>query len=198
MRGTSISFSTQHQPVFFSEIPSSDTTGRITEHRPRALVVDDNPDIREMLAMFLQYSGYEVATASSAAAAVRTARAKLFDVVISDIGMPEMNGYELAQTLRALPEYQVVPLVAVTGFAMYDDHDRAIQAGFNAHLSKPIDPVMLVQLMDRLRGRKSPRADLSGYAAPLRGSTHSGSKSSSAWAVLECILHIETTFHRSP
>ena len=154
MPGTSISFSSQQPPLFFSETLSSDTIGRVSEeHRPRALVVDDNSDIREMLAAFLQYSGYEVVTASSAAAALKTARARLFDVIISDIGMPEMNGYELAQALRALPDYEAVPMVAVTGFAMYDDHDRAIQAGFNAHLSKPIDPVTLVQLMARLRGR---------------------------------------------
>ena len=153
MPGTSISFSSQNPPVFFSETLSSEITGRVSEHRPSALVVDDNPDIREMLAAFLQYSGYEVATASSAAAALKTAQARLFDVIISDIGMPEMNGYELAQALRALPDYREVPMVAVTGFAMYDDHDRAIQAGFNAHLSKPIDPVTLVQLMARLRGR---------------------------------------------
>jgi CheY-like chemotaxis protein len=154
MLGTSANFSTQHTlPNFGEARASEDLMGRVSEHRPQALVVDDNPDITDMLALFLHYSGYEVATASSAVTALNKAQAKHFDVIISDIGMPEMSGYELAQALRELPEYRTVPLVAVTGFAMYDDRDRALQAGFDAHLSKPIDPVTLAQIISHLRGR---------------------------------------------
>lgn len=122
-----------------------------TERKPRALIVDDAPDVVEMLAMVLRQSGYEVVTASSAPDALGAARGRSFDVVVSDIGMPGMNGYDLAVALRALPDYEVVPMIALTGFAMYGDRDRALAAGFNAFLAKPINPEALVELIERLR-----------------------------------------------
>lgn len=131
--------------------PLTEDTSETTAHKPRALIVDDAPDVVEMLAMLLRHSGYEVTMASSAPAALIAARADSFDVVVSDIGMPGMNGYDLAAALRALPGYAVVPMIALTGFAMYGDHDRALAAGFNAFLAKPIDPDALVELIERLR-----------------------------------------------
>jgi two-component system CheB/CheR fusion protein len=105
-----------------------------------------------MLAMLLRQSGYEVTTASSAPAALNVAQeGGLFDVVVSDIGMPGMNGYDLAEALRALPDYSGVPMIALTGFAMYADRKRALEAGFNAFLAKPIDPPALIELIERLR-----------------------------------------------
>ncbi len=127
------------------EVPQPEPAFNLRTVRRHALVVDDNPDITAMLAAVLRHAGYDVSTAHSAPDALEAARAEHFDVVISDIGMPGMNGYELAQALRALPEYNATPMVAVTGFAMYDDRDRAMEAGFNTHLSKPIDPVDLTQ-----------------------------------------------------
>ena len=62
-----------------------------------------------------------------------------------------MNGYELAEALRALPDYEHVPLIAVTGFSVYDDRGRAIQSGFNAHMTKPINPMTLLDLIKSLR-----------------------------------------------
>lgn len=102
-----------------------------------------------MLAMFLRCAGYHVTKASTASTALTVARALRFDVVLSDIGMPGMDGYELATALRAVPAYQGVPMIAVTGFDMYDDRDRALAAGFNAHLKKPVDPVELTGLIAR-------------------------------------------------
>ncbi len=64
--------------------------------------------------------------------------------------MPEMNGYELARALRALPDYQSVPLVAVTGYSMFDDRERSLNSGFTAHMTKPIDPRALLDLIDKL------------------------------------------------
>jgi two-component system, chemotaxis family, CheB/CheR fusion protein len=120
--------------------------------RPLALIVDDVADVTEMLSMFLNMAGYDVMTANSAAGAIELAQTTAFDVVVSDIGLPVMNGYELAQALRALPGFDAVPMIAVTGFSMYDDHRRSLQAGFNAHLTKPIDPKVLFQLIEQLRG----------------------------------------------
>ncbi|MCA1632673.1 MAG: response regulator [Acidobacteria bacterium] len=118
--------------------------------RLRALVVDDAPDVTEMIGMLMRYAGYDVVTAFSAAEAFDVARADRFDVVISDIGMPGMNGYELAEALRALPAYSGVPLIAVTGFSMFDDRTRALSSGFNDFLTKPINPDDLLDVVKRL------------------------------------------------
>jgi CheY-like chemotaxis protein len=133
------------------ETPQPEYAFKLRTARHHALVVDDNPDITAMLAAVLRHAGYEVSTAHSAQDALEAALAKHFDAVVSDIGMPGMNGYELARALRALPEYGAVPMVAVTGFAMYDDRDRAIEAGFDAHLSKPIAPRDLTQALSGIR-----------------------------------------------
>jgi CheY-like chemotaxis protein len=116
------------------------------------LIVDDVPDVTEMIGLFLKHAGYEVVTADSAPAALRLAHERAFDLIISDIGMPEMNGYELAESLRRRAEYQGVPIIAVTGYSEYDDRGRALQSGFNAHLTKPIDPAELLKLMNELLG----------------------------------------------
>jgi CheY-like chemotaxis protein len=127
--------------------------GQISEpdkQKLRALVVDDAPDVTEMLAMVMRFAGYDVVTVFSANDALETARSEQFDVVVSDIGMPGMNGYELAEAIRTLPDYTGVPLIAVTGFAMYDDRDRALASGFNAFLTKPINPMDLIDLVRQL------------------------------------------------
>src|SRR5436305_14656688 len=79
---------------------------KLQECRGLALVVDDNPDIADMLAAVLRHSGYTVSTADSGTGALSTALSKQFDVVISDIGMPGMNGYDLARTPRPFPQYR--------------------------------------------------------------------------------------------
>jgi CheY-like chemotaxis protein len=122
--------------------------------RPRALVVDDVPDVTEMLAMFLEHAGYEAVMAFSATEALEMAQQDRFEIVVSDIGMPNMNGYDLAVALRALPDYRDVPMIAVTGFSMYDDRGRALQSGFNAHLTKPISPTTLLDLIKNLKEQK--------------------------------------------
>ena len=121
-------------------------------HKPRALVVDDAPDVTEMLSLLLQYAGYEVVTVYSGPQALAAAQAASFDVIVSDIGMPGMNGYELAERLRNSDDYRATPMIAVTGFSMYDDRDRALAAGFNAFLTKPVNPRDLISLVERLRG----------------------------------------------
>ena len=122
------------------------------EARPRALVVDDAPDVTEMLSFALRYAGYEVESAFSGAQALDAALARSFDVVVSDIGMPGMSGYELAERLRALEDYRGTPIIAVTGFSMYDDRDRALASGFDAFVNKPVNPRDLISLIERLRG----------------------------------------------
>ena len=114
------------------------------------LVVDDAPDIALMLACFLETAGYSVRPVFSASEALDAARRERFDVIISDIGLPGMDGYMLAKELRALREYRSTPLIAVTGFAEYGDQKHAFDAGFDAHLTKPVDPTKLIELIGQL------------------------------------------------
>ena len=130
--------------------PDADLLHSEPRQRRTALVVDDVADVTEMLAVVLTHAGYAVVTAASAPAALKAARERQFDVIISDIGMPEMNGYQLAREVRLLPGYQTVPMVAVTGYSMFDDKERSTNAGFNAHMTKPIDPRALLDLIDQL------------------------------------------------
>ncbi|HKU77286.1 MAG TPA: response regulator [Pyrinomonadaceae bacterium] len=130
--------------------PDADLLHSEPRQRRTALVVDDVADVTEMLAVVLTHAGYSVVTAASAPAALKAARERQFDVIISDIGMPEMNGYQLAREMRLLPGYQTVPMVAVTGYSMFDDKERSTNAGFNAHMTKPIDPRALLDLIDQL------------------------------------------------
>ena len=118
--------------------------------RQWALVVDDVSDVTDMLSVLMTHAGYEVATASSAAEAIALAKENHFDIVISDIGMPEMNGYQLAAVLRGLPDYESIPMVAVTGYSMFDDRGRSLNAGFNEHVTKPIDPRAFLELIEQL------------------------------------------------
>ena len=130
--------------------PEDTAARRQTAEKRTALVVDDVADVTELLEVLLTQAGYKVVTAGSAKAALAAAHEKQFDVIISDIGMPEMNGYQLAEALRQLPEYKTVPLVAITGYSMFDDQQRSKKAGFNAHMTKPIDPRALIDLIDHL------------------------------------------------
>jgi len=134
-----------------SDLASDSQTAQAERRTGRtALVVDDVADVTEMLAVLLTHAGYDVVTAASARAALDAARARQFDVIISDIGMPEMNGYQLAREMRTLPGYETVPMVAVTGYSMFDDKQRSTNAGFNAHMTKPIDPRALIDLIEQL------------------------------------------------
>ena len=130
--------------------PNTQTTDSEELSRRSALVVDDVADVTEMLAVVLSHAGYNVVTAASAPAALKAARERQFDVIISDIGMPDMNGYQLAREVRQLPGYETVPMVAVTGYSMFDDKERSTKAGFNAHMTKPIDPRALLDLIQQL------------------------------------------------
>jgi CheY-like chemotaxis protein len=124
----------------------------VRSSRLRVLVVDDVPDVTEVIALFLKHAGYDVATADSATMALQLTNERTFDLIISDIGMPEMNGYELAEALRGHANYQGIPMIAVTGYSEYDDRARALKSGFSAHLTKPIDPTQLLNLMNKLLG----------------------------------------------
>ncbi len=117
----------------------------------QVLVVDDEPDSREFVAFVLEQAGATVLTATTAAEALsRLIRSKP-DVLLSDIGMPEMDGYMLIQ-VRALPPEQggQVSAIALTAYAGDFNQQQALQAGFQQHLSKPIEPERLIQVISGL------------------------------------------------
>jgi CheY-like chemotaxis protein len=143
-------FRSAHDHSQLPDSPDKQRGVRETRANRWALVVDDVSDVTEMLSVLMRHAGYDVSTASSAQEALALARENRFDIVISDIGMPEMNGYQLAQALRTLPGYETVPMVAVTGYSMFDDRSRSLVAGFNEHLTKPIDPRAFLELIEQL------------------------------------------------
>lgn len=115
--------------------------------RRRILVVDDNRDAADTLAMLLKMLGAEVQTVYDGAAALQAIRIARPAAVLLDIGMPAMDGYEVARRVRAQPELRDVFLIALTGWGQEDDRRRSQEAGFNIHLVKPVDHLALRKLM---------------------------------------------------
>jgi signal transduction histidine kinase len=114
------------------------------------LVVDDSKETVELLQMFFTRRGYDVMGAASASEAVARAREKAPGLIISDISMPETDGYALLAELRRMPGLEGVPAIALTGHAMDEDRTRALAAGFAVHIPKPVDPDELLRVVRRL------------------------------------------------
>ena len=121
------------------------------------LIVDDEADTRDLLKFVLEKYGAEVLTAASAreAMAALTENPGRYDVLISDIGMPEENGYFLIRQVRALAAEAggKIPAAALTAYASDQEQERAIEAGFQTHIAKPIKPVQLGLIIANLVGR---------------------------------------------
>jgi PAS domain S-box-containing protein len=113
----------------------------------RVLIVDDNRDAGESLAKLMQMSGHEVRTLANGAAAVANAASFRPDVVLLDIGMPGMSGYEVARRLRELPGASSMYLIAMTGYGSDEDRTRSAESGFDEHLVKPLDFAALEALL---------------------------------------------------
>jgi PAS domain S-box-containing protein len=117
--------------------------------RLRLLVADDNRDAAESLGMLLEAAGHQVHAVHDGLAAWRAADSLRPDAVLLDIGMPHLDGYEVARRIRSQPWGPEMQLIAVTGWGQADDKRRAREAGFDEHLTKPIDPAALLTLLDR-------------------------------------------------
>jgi CheY-like chemotaxis protein len=124
----------------------------------RVLAVDDDEDTLEMLSLFLRRAGAEVAAAASAAAALEALERFRPDVLVADIGMPEVDGYELIRRVRALGAERggSTPAVALTAYAGENDRARALRSGFQAHLPKPVEPDALIDAVTNLAGTAAP------------------------------------------
>jgi signal transduction histidine kinase/DNA-binding response OmpR family regulator len=134
-------------------LPTDD--GRVDEpadERPkRVLVVDDNVDAARILSRLLTAGGHHVDVAHDGQAALEIARERPPDVVLLDIGLPGMDGYEVARRMRAMGDLDRTLLVALTGYGQEEDRRRSRESGFDQHLTKPVDPLAIKQLIARRR-----------------------------------------------
>jgi CheY-like chemotaxis protein/two-component sensor histidine kinase len=127
--------------------------------RGNILVVDDNRDAASSLAMVLRSSGHTVLTAHSGEQALDIAAREKPDAMVLDIGMPQMNGYEVARRIRTTDHGKTVLLVALTGWGQKEDIEKSVHAGFDFHMTKPADPERVERLLDNfLQSRKAAQA----------------------------------------
>jgi CheY-like chemotaxis protein len=113
----------------------------------RILVVEDNADARESLVALLRLAGHDVRAADTGRAAIEMVGADAPDAVLVDIGLPDIDGYEVARELRALFPGRPLRLLALTGYGTHADRQRAFAAGFDAHIAKPVEPAALEALL---------------------------------------------------
>ena len=114
------------------------------------LLVDDYPDAVDVLALYLRGEGFDVLTASDGEEALAQARQCRPDLIVMDLEMPVLSGYEVATRLKAVKDTAEIPLIAATGHSQTEQLEEAIAAGFNAVLVKPCDPDQLVREIRRL------------------------------------------------
>lgn len=117
----------------------------VTTHR--VLVVDDMADIAELLCLQLERLGHTCASADTGHRALAVAESFRPHVVLCDIGLPDLSGYEVARVLRGRPGGSALYLAAITGWAQVEDHAQAIAAGFDRHVAKPTSPTVIREIM---------------------------------------------------
>jgi len=126
---------------------ASDNAPRESAKTRRVLIVEDNVDAAESLSMLLEFLGHEVRIEATGASALDAIRTTDFQAVLIDIGLPDMDGYEVARQIRMLPGSRTKLLVALTGYGQEEDKRRALSAGFDQHLIKPVDVEHLQNLL---------------------------------------------------
>ncbi len=151
--------------TFTVRLPLMETSPEVPQEVPsysfgdlgglHVLIVDDEADIRDLVAFILEQSGAEVTVATSASEALAALTQALPDVILCDIGMPEVDGYMLMRGLRALPSERggLIPAIALTAYAGESNQKQALAAGFQLHISKPVEPEELVRAIAQLVAR---------------------------------------------
>jgi CheY-like chemotaxis protein len=114
----------------------------------RVLVIEDNPTNLELMVYLLRAFGYAPVTAANGEAGIEAIHREPFDLVICDVQMPGVDGYEVARRLKGHPSFRGLPLVAVTAMAMVGDRDRALAAGYDGYIAKPINPQTFVRQVE--------------------------------------------------
>jgi two-component system, cell cycle response regulator DivK len=117
------------------------------------LIAEDNPINRELLRELLEVRGYTVAEACDGQEALAMVEQAPPDILLLDIGMPQLDGFAVVRKLRENPRFVSLPVVAVTAYAMQSDREKIMNSGFDGYLSKPVNSTSLVQELDRLLAR---------------------------------------------
>jgi CheY-like chemotaxis protein len=142
----------------------------------RILIADDFDDNRELLRLMLESAGYGVRETRDGRELVEAARAEEFDLALVDLSMPVLDGWDALSELRADERTRALPCVAVTAFAAEQDRRRALEAGFDAHVSKPFRQKDLLEVIESIVGRDghSPDGDSDGARRTRRAGQHDG------------------------
>lgn len=145
-----------HLPIILQEAEAPQPAERPVPDAAsmRILIVDDNEDAVSTLNMMLHLAGHQTRTARDGIEAVDLANTYRPNVVLLDIGMPRMNGYEAAETIRKQSWGQNMALIAMTGWGQESDRQRSREAGFDEHLVKPVDPQVLLRLLKRMEQKR--------------------------------------------
>lgn len=136
---------------------------------PRILLIEDNQANLELMSYLLTAFGYAPRAAADGAAGLALAGAAPFDLIVCDIHMPNVDGYEVARRLKADPGTRDVPLVAVTALAMVGDRDKVLAAGFDGYIAKPVDPELFVRQVEAFL----PPGKRKSVAAPVSAASQS-------------------------
>jgi two-component system cell cycle response regulator len=140
----------------------------------RILIIEDNATNLELMVYLFRAFGYDPVTARDGEAGLEAVHREPFDLVICDVQMPGVDGYELARRLKGHPTFRSIPLVAVTAMAMVGDRDRALAAGFDGYIAKPINPETFIKQVEsfvRLRPEEQARRPEPAPPAPPKAST---------------------------
>lgn len=155
--------------TFRVTLPKIDPPARIVDSSSdpalvarKVLLVEDDVDAMEATSAMVRLMGHGVIPARNYAEAIQAAQSEAVDIIVMDIGLPGQDGYQVATALRRMPAMKAVPMIALTGYGQDADRSRALAAGFDEHLAKPVDPKMLAQIIDE-RTRRKPSG---GSSAP--------------------------------
>jgi CheY-like chemotaxis protein len=143
-----------NNPAATAARDSRDTAAPTSQAVRRILVADDNEDAAMSLALILSMLGHETRTANDGLEAIEIAEQFQPDVVLLDIGMPKLNGYETARRLRQKARGEQLLLVALTGWGQESDRQRSSAAGFDSHLIKPVDVAQIERLLTEKRSER--------------------------------------------
>jgi len=119
------------------------------------LLVEDDLLNREMIGRYLQLQGFEVITAVDGAQAVERAQSQLPDLILMDINMPDMDGYTLTATIKAMPGFERTPILALTANVMRGDKEKTLEAGCDGYIQKPLDIDQLIREVERFLLRRT-------------------------------------------